>query len=321
MFFGMKIFSLLHAWLLVVYSAAAPIEPEELLAYTDIHTRYGQVSLRRHLGSGAYGAVYAGRWGGKSAAVKIAFTADYSACIDYKRAPKQYGSIAYEYGVMNRMQTENGFPKMYFSDLLSQGRKLYVMQLLGKSLGQIADERERINDRPLTAVAMQMLDRIEAVHKRGYVIFDVLPDNFLVHKGKVHLIDLGMALPFRDKTGVHVAASTSLIYGECKTSSFSSVNDLVGNSVSRKDDLERFVYVLMYLGGWELLWKRGARTTSERVDNKIRQFGNYMEWFSAPKMKWLGEIFAVVQKLQFSQDPDYASIRRIIRAYRNGLSF
>lgn len=60
-------------------------------------------------------------------------------------------------------------------------------------------------------IALQLLDRIEQVHKRGIVYRDIKPENFLMGRKEskesniIHLVDFGLATFYRDPvTGRHV---------------------------------------------------------------------------------------------------------------------
>jgi serine/threonine protein kinase len=220
---------------------------------------------------------------------------------------------------MQLMQGVGGFPQIFFG-VFSQRPHFYVMRLLGPSLGKYARSRPggKLDARQLASAALRMLDRIHAVHSKGLVIYDVLPDNFLIHKGEVYLIDLGMALPYMQTNGIHVAQQISPLRAHCKTSQFSSYNDLQGYSVSRRDDLERLVYVLLYLATGTLPWMYAGKAQGHQI--KVATYHEHWRWFTAHEIKWLEPILAEVKTYTFESEPNYSKIRNMIDTYRKGLA-
>lgn len=56
---------------------------------------------------------------------------------------------------------------------------------------------------------LQCIDRVEAMHKMGFIHRDIKPENFLIGHGKksniIYLIDFGLAKRYQDpRTGNHI---------------------------------------------------------------------------------------------------------------------
>ena len=95
---------------------------------------------------------------------------------------------------------------------------------------------------------------MEIIHHYGFLYIDLKPDNIcllLKNFGKnncanhLSLVDFGFSCKYVDKNNNHLSMNKSRKrYGNI---SYSSLNALMGNSVSRKDDIESLCFILLYL--------------------------------------------------------------------------
>ena len=131
-----------------------------------------------------------------------------------------------------------------------------------------------IADQAVKVIYINKLSRIEYVHSMGLIHRDIKPENLLIgYKRKSHviyLIDYGLAKRYIDlKTGNHIP------YLEGKqltgTAKYASMYTHMGIEQSRRDDLESFGYVLIFLLKGELPW------TGIKAKNKIEKHKKIME--------------------------------------------
>jgi serine/threonine protein kinase len=95
-------------------------------------------------------------------------------------------------------------------------------------------------------IGLQLLDRLEILHEHGIVHRDLKPKNIMLDysKQEVNLIDFGLSASYLNQNFVHIPfRSTGTIIG---TPLFASNNALMGKEISRRDDIESMVYILIF---------------------------------------------------------------------------
>ena len=168
-----------------------------------------------------------------------------------------------------------GVPKIYWYGEYKK-YKIMVMDLLGPSL----DKFYKICNKQFTIdttvnLGYQMINRIEHVHKMGYVHRDIKPNNFLLGKFErdisddlVYIIDFGLSKDYIDPiTRKHYEFSDNKRF--VGTPRYASLNTHMGYKQSRRDDIESIIYVLIYFIKGELPWQGvKAKTKSEKKEKK-----------------------------------------------------
>ena len=101
------------------------------------------------------------------------------------------------------------------------------------------------------------IELISYFHERQFLHRDIKPDNFLVGTGNksdtVYIIDYGLAKKYIEpKTGLHIPFKKGKAL--TGTARYASLNTHLGYEQSRRDDLEGFIYVIIYLFKGKLPW-------------------------------------------------------------------
>ena len=216
-------------------------------------------------------------------------------------------------GIKTFTQDEvQGVPKFYGAGELSDSYYL-IMDFLGPNLLQLFEYcgMHKFTISTVCLIALQMLNRIENLHKHNYIHRDIKPENFLIGMQEkaniIHLIDFGLSKRFKNpKTHQHIP------YREDRTltgtARYVSINTHLGIEQSRRDDLESIGYVLVYFLKGVLPWqglKNGNRYT--RIMEKKLQIPTEILCYGLPEE--LIFYLNYCKSLRFEDRPDYDYLR------------
>lgn len=144
-------------------------------------------------------------------------------------------------------------------------------------------------------IGLQVVDRLEALHRIGYLHRDVKPDNLAIglnEKSKViYLFDFGLAHPVgaekpQEEKGKVVG-----------TLGFMSCRAHEGKDLGPADDIESLIYTLLYLAEGSLPWlKLQVRTTADFHKILLAKRGLSKRSFKNPTIP--EELLLVLDKMQ-----------------------
>ena len=206
-----------------------------------------------------------------------------------------------------------GLPKFYgFGD--KNDYYYLVQEFLGPNLMQLLNycSRKKFTLGTVCLIAMQMLNRIEYIHKRHYLHRDIKPENICIgneeNTNTIYLIDFGLAKRFKDnKTNQHIP------YKEKKdflgNEKFASINAHLGLEQSRRDDLMSLGYNLIYMLKGGLPWdglKVKDKSSNKLAEKKI-QIPNDVLCSGLPNefLHYLN----YCKNLKFEERPDYKYLK------------
>ena len=118
-----------------------------------------------------------------------------------------------------------------------------------------------------------MLELIRFVHSKDTLHRDIKPDNFLIgcrnNVKRVYMIDFGLSRRFKTSKGEHISyKDNKTLTG---TARYVSINTHIGIEQSRRDDLESFVYVLIYFLKGSLPWQNLKATDKKEKYERIME--------------------------------------------------
>jgi serine/threonine protein kinase len=178
--------------------------------------------------------------------------------------------LKHEYNILeqlNKIDTTNqssaviqdGIPKVHNFELIEGKCNLMVMEFLGPSLADLfMYKNKKFSLTSVYLLGLQMIQRIELIHEKGFIHRDIKPENFVIglneKSNTVYIIDFGLSRRYKDKnTGQHIP------YRENRhlvgTARYASINAHLGIEQSRRDDIESIGYVLVYFFLGRLPWQ------------------------------------------------------------------
>ena len=191
-----------------------------------------------------------------------------------------------------------------------------IEELLGKSLQELYELND--NEIPLKDICMisiQIIERLQYIHSKYIIHRNINPNNFLIGKKNsslIYIIDFAYAKKYRSKyTGNHIKFSLNQkMVGEI---SYISANSMRGGEQSRKDDLESFGYMIIYLLKGFLPWKE-----FENKKNKIKKIYELKNKISFNRLcRYLPEEIKIfmeyTKKLSFEQEPNYEYLKGLFK--------
>ena len=261
---------------------------------------FGKYQCFEKLGQGSFGSIYKAEYNGNYYALK------------FEKKENNIGLLENEAIIMNYLKGPNiPYVNSYGSN---SNYNILVMQLLGKSLGNIFEEKKVFSVKTVSMLGHQFVSLLEYIHNRHIIHRDIKPDNFLMGLNDlsqyVYIIDFGLAKKFRSSRTLEQFpfVNRRKITG---TARYASINALRGYEQSRRDDLEAIGYVLVYFLKGNLPWMGIEAKTKEQKYKKILQ--KKIDISTKDLCEYLPEEMKIfldyVKNLEYTENPDYEMLR------------
>ena len=254
----------------------------------------------RKLGEGSFGKVYKAEYKGEYYALKFENREDGQSLLENEAT------------IMSYLKGPN-IPSIK-SFGYNNDYNILVMELMGKSLEDIFNAKNKFSVKTTAMLGYQMLNVLQFIHDRHIIHRDIKPDNFVMgceeKNAILYLLDFGLAKKYR-------SSKTLIQYPYIKrkkltgTARYASIHALEEMEQSRRDDLESAGYVLMYFLRGSLPWQGLRIKTKEDRYKKILE--KKKETTSEVLCKNFPEEFKYyveyTKNLGYTEDPDYDKLR------------
>ena len=252
--------------------------------------------LEEQIGKGSFGVIYKGKniRTNELIAIKI------ESIENTKRALKNEAKL-YQY-----LGNIEGFVNIKWFGIYNKHTYM-VMDLLGESLTKYKQKTSiDIIQNQIKNISMQMIKRIEVLHKHGLIHRDIKPDNFifgLSYKEEIlYLIDLGMCKNHLLFIKKEINGKTNDIIG---TPIYVSLFVNKNGQPSRRDDIESVLYILLYLMD-KLEWIYLIENNSENINKIIKYKENIIYNYNISLI--IIDLIIYCRNLEFNECPDYTFI-------------
>lgn len=294
------------------FCRSTSIEPELIINKMDDELKYeirvaNQYKVGKKIGAGSFGEIYLGMdiISGKEVAVK------------FEPVNVRRPQVIEEARLLKEFKDVPGFPKFLWYGKEGEFH-IMVFELLGPSLEDLfAYVGRKMSLKSVLLLADQLLVRIEAMHRKGYIHRDLKPENILMglesQASTLYLIDYGLAKKWKLSTGEHIPnREGKSLTG---TARYASANTHLGFEQSRRDDLEGAAYVLLYLMKGELPWQGIRAKTKDEKYQKIKEakVDTPVEQMCEGYPSEMAEYLKYCRSLDFEDEPDYDKCRRIFK--------
>uniref|UniRef100_A0A1I8EU91 Protein kinase domain-containing protein n=1 Tax=Wuchereria bancrofti TaxID=6293 RepID=A0A1I8EU91_WUCBA len=216
--------------------------------------------------------------------------------------------------------------KMYDYGHVKQEFMFVVMSLLGPDLNRL---RNRQPNRHFTLptstrIAIQTLNAIEELHQCGFLSRDIKPGNFAIGNKTDHqhhyifIFDFGLARRYVDRNFVVLPSRGEM--GWRGTTRYGSLNAHHRQDLSRRDDLESWLYMIVELTNGSLPWRFITdRSLVQKAKEDARTITKETFFEKCPLQ--YDQILQIIDKLEFDEIPPYATFYNILNemADENGI--
>jgi serine/threonine protein kinase len=198
-------------------------------------------------------------------------------------------------------------------------QRVLIMSLHGHSVENVHRRQGRLSLFATVMIADQVLSSLEHVHRAGYVHADLKPDNILFGRKnpeQLYLVDFGLSVRYRDREGKHRPLVTN--HSFVGTPRYASLRTHMGYTLSRRDDIEQLVYVMIYLFRGRLPWS-GLRI--DDPDEKEKHIATMkantpLDTICAGCPEAFRDVLNYARCMEFEEEPQYEYLHLLLFSLR-----
>ena len=217
------------------------------------------------------------------------------------------GNVLMEARTLSEIQGLVGIPKL-FNHGIEEDYSYMIIELLGSNLHKVLkDCNGKFSLSTVIFCIKQILERIESLHKKGYLHRDLKSHQILLSLNKklLFLTDFGLSRKY-EMNSYHISYQSSC--PRIGNATFSSLSNHSGVRQSRRDDLESVAYMSFYLAKGVLPWQCSRKMTTGSKWQSIFQVKSNckVDDLCVDCPKEFGVFLTYTRSLRFEEKPDYA---------------
>lgn len=246
---------------------------------------FNKYKILNEINRGSYGTVFIGE--GVVTKTQVAI----------KMEDKEVNLLKREAQIYQYLSGHSGIPKLKYYGSTDKNNFL-ILPLLGKSI-----KSKKFSIIEAFRVGKIIVEIVEYIHSKGFLHRDLKPDNFLFENEtslSIKIIDFGLAKKYKDFNNEHIPfkIGTSLV----GSINYSSISALEGVELSRRDDLESIIYIILFLMEGRIPWEN----MSYKDVIKIK-----MQYSVEP----LSNLISYCRNMKFEETPDYKIFTGFLEKY------
>lgn len=217
-----------------------------------------------------------------------------------------------EYTIYKKLQNNIHIPKIYdFVKLEKQ--HILGMELLTQSLDNLFIQKEKkIEINYCKNIAIQCIEILEYIHKKGIIHRDIKPNNFMLKNDIIYIIDFGLSCKYTNNDKHIAFSSNGPLIGTLR---YASINVHLGITPSRRDDMESLGYMLIYLAKGSLPWQglSGKNTGEQKQLVAAKKLCTSVNVLCDGLPDYFGKYIAYCRNLNFTDTPDYSFLINLFK--------
>jgi serine/threonine protein kinase len=194
---------------------------------------------------------------------------------EYKTKPSEnYITILQEGKILQVMQGGIGIPHMHWCGQ-EEDYNFIVLEELDRSLDALLTLcGGKFSLKTILMLGQEIVSILQYFHFKNFTHNQLMPRNFLLgpgeKQGKLFIVDYGAASRFKDSQTLEHIRDDRRVDPRCINLEFSSVRYNRGEAVSRRDDMESLLYMLLYLAKGSLPWSEVANNLKKGDGDRAR---------------------------------------------------